>query len=239
MIEVTDLRAGYGKLVVLHGVNVTVEPGKIVAVLGPNGAGKTTLMKSIVGLIHPFSGKISFLGRAIQGFEANRVARHGVCLVPEGRGIFPEFTVAECLRMGLYALKNKAEEKHNYERVFATFPVLSERRQQTAGSLSGGEQQMLAIAIALMASPKLLLLDEPSLGLAPLLVREIYRIVKLLNGEGMTIMIADQNVKAVLGFADCGYVLESGRIVLAGECKQLAKDDRVRQSLLGEVVIAN
>jgi branched-chain amino acid transport system ATP-binding protein len=231
LLELEDVEARYGPVHALHGISLAVEEGSIVAVLGPNGAGKTTTLRAVSGTVRR-SGRIRFGGRPLDRLGPDAVARLGVAHVPEGRGTFSELTVWENLRLGGYTRRgsNKAE----LERVFTYFPWLSERRRQEAGTLSGGEQQMLALARAFVQRPRLLLLDEPSLGLAPVLVAELFRIVRELNEqEGLTVLVVEQNAHLALQAAQAGYVLEAGRAVLAGTSDELRADDSVRRSYLG------
>jgi branched-chain amino acid transport system ATP-binding protein len=231
LLELEDVEARYGPVHALHGISLAVEEGSIVAVLGPNGAGKTTTLRAVSGTVRR-SGRIRLGGRPLDRLGPDAVARLGVAHVPEGRGTFSELTVWENLRLGGYTRRgsNKAE----LERVFTYFPWLSERRRQEAGTLSGGEQQMLALARAFVQRPRLLLLDEPSLGLAPVLVAELFRIVRELNErEGLTVLVVEQNAHLALQAAHAGYVLEAGRVALAGTSDELRADDSVRRSYLG------
>ncbi|HEY1565139.1 MAG TPA: ABC transporter ATP-binding protein [Gaiellaceae bacterium] len=231
LLELEDVEARYGPIHVLHGVSLAVEEGSIVAVLGPNGAGKTTTLRAISGTVRR-SGRIRFAGRPLDRLGPDAVARLGVAHVPEGRGTFSELTVWENLRLGGYTRRGSIEPE--LARVFTYFPFLSERRRQEAGTLSGGEQQMLALARAFVHRPRLLLLDEPSLGLAPVLVAELFRIVRELNeNEGLTVLVVEQNAHLALQAAEAGYVLEAGRVALAGTSDELRADDSVRRSYLG------
>ena len=231
LLELQDVEARYGPVHALHGVSLAVEEGSIVAVLGPNGAGKTTTLRAISGTVRR-SGRIAFAGRPLDRIGPDAVARLGIAHVPEGRGTFSELTVWENLRLGAYTRKGKIDSE--LERVFTYFPWLSERRRQEAGTLSGGEQQMLALARAFVHRPRLLLLDEPSLGLAPVLVAELFRIVRELNeDEGLTVLVVEQNAHLALQAAHAGYVLEAGRVALAGTSDELRADDAVRRSYLG------
>lgn len=233
MLKLEGVSTYYGPIQALKEVTLEVEAGAIVAVLGANGAGKTTLMSTISGLVHPRAGMITFEGRRIDRLPAERIVRLGISLVPEGRQLFPDLTVWENLRMGAFIQRDHRGIKESLERAFAHFPVLKERRGQLAGTLSGGEQQMLAIARGLMARPKLLLLDEPSLGLSPVLVRELFRIIRELNREGTTLLLAEQNAHMALATATRGYILETGRIALSGPAAELRANERVRQLYLG------
>ncbi|HET9115730.1 MAG TPA: ABC transporter ATP-binding protein [Gaiellaceae bacterium] len=231
LLELEDVEARYGPVHVLHGISLAVEEGSVVAVLGPNGAGKTTTLRAISGTVRR-SGRIAFAGRPLGRAGPDAVARLGVAHVPEGRGTFAELTVWENLKLGAYSRRGSIDDE--LERVFTYFPWLSERRRQPAGTLSGGEQQMLALARAFVQRPRLLLLDEPSLGLAPVLVAELFRIVRELNeDEGLTVLVVEQNAHLALQAAHAGYVLEAGRVVLAGTSAELQADDAVRRSYLG------
>ena len=231
LLELEDVEARYGPVHALHGVSLAVEEGAIVAVLGPNGAGKTTTLRAISGTVRR-SGRIRFAGRPLHRLGPDAVARLGVAHVPEGRGTFSELTVWENLRLGGYTRRGSIQPE--LERVFSYFPWRSERRRQDAGTLSGGEQQMLALARAFVHRPRLLLLDEPSLGLAPVLVAELFRIVRELNGdEGLTVLVVEQNAHLALQAAGAGYVLEAGRVALSGTSTELRADDSVRRSYLG------
>jgi len=231
LLELEGVEARYGPVQALHGISLSVEEGSIVAVLGPNGAGKTTTLRAISGTVRR-SGRIVLAGRPLERLGPDRVARLGVAHVPEGRGTFSELTVWENLRLGAYTRRGSLAPE--LERVFSYFPWLRERRRQEAGTLSGGEQQMLALARAFVQRPRLLLLDEPSLGLAPLLVAELFRIVRELNEqEGLTVLVVEQNAHLALQAAHAGYVLEAGRVSLSGPSAQLRADDAVRRSYLG------
>jgi branched-chain amino acid transport system ATP-binding protein len=223
----------YGSIQALKGISFKVPEGSIVTLLGANGAGKSTTLKSISGLARPARGTVSFRGRRIDGLPSEKIVRLGISHVPEGRELFPELTVLENLKMGAYARTDKGAIQRALERVHTCFPILAERRAQLAGTLSGGEQQMLAIARALMAEPALMLLDEPSLGLAPMLVEEIFGIIRDIHAGGTTVLLVEQNANKALSVADYGYVLETGTIALAGDSQQLLRDDRVRRSYLG------
>jgi branched-chain amino acid transport system ATP-binding protein len=232
LLELRGVEAGYGPVKALHGVSLRVDEGEIVAVLGANGAGKTTALRAVSGLVG-HTGEIVFSGEPIQRASPERAARLGIAHVPEGRGIFAELTVLENLRLGSYARRN-GSWKAELERVTAYFPWFERRRDQQAGTLSGGEQQMLALGRALMARPRLLLLDEPSLGLAPLVVRELFAIVSELNEkEGLAVLVVEQNARLVLRTASRAYVLEVGRVALEGASDELARNEAVRRSYLG------
>ena len=234
VLAVKNLETWYGPVNAIKGVNLDVQAGHIVAVLGANGAGKTTLLNTIAGVIDPFKGSVEFKGRSIHGQDPDRVARAGVVLVPEGRQVFPFLSVRENLMMGTFARASRDEIATDLARVFGWFPRLLEREHQHGGLLSGGEQQMLAIGRALMARPTVLLLDEPSLGLSPLLTREIFSIVKRINSELRTsILVVEQNAAIALATADDGYIMELGRVVAAGTCSELAAKDDVQEFYLG------
>ena len=233
MLEISNLTAGYGDVPVLWGVSLSVPRGHVVALVGANGMGKTTLLRAISGVIRPSGGVVRVNGHDVIGLAACAVAAHGVAHVPEGRQLFPAMTVRENLTMGGYLLRDKANRAESMERVYTLFPRLRERHAQLAGSLSGGEQQMLAIGRGLMLRPQLLMLDEPSLGLAPLLVEEIFLTVARLRDEGMTILLVEQNVQQALRLAESGYVLENGRITLEGRASELLENSDVRSAYLG------
>ena len=234
MLNVSDLHVAYGPVLAVRGISLTVPKGQIVALLGANGAGKSATLRTISGLQRPTHGTIEFEGRRIDNIPAERIVQMGISQVPEGRQIFTDLTVMENLRLGAYTRRDGAGIKRDLDRTFTYFPVLGERRGQTAALLSGGEQQMLAIGRALMAKPSLLLLDEPSLGLAPMLVREIFRIVKAINEEeGLTILLVEQNANLALEIANEAYVLETGQVVLEGSAEELRGNEAVRRSYLG------
>ena len=231
LLELEDVEARYGPVHALHGISLSVEEGSVVAVLGPNGAGKTTTLRAISGTVRR-SGRIAFAGQPLARLGPDAVTRLGIAHVPEGRGTFSELTVWENLKLGAYSRRGSMNTE--LERVFTYFPWLSERRRQAAGTLSGGEQQMLALARAFVLRPRLLLLDEPSLGLAPVLVAELFRIVREMNeDEGLTVLVVEQNAQLALQAAQAGYVLEAGRVALAGTSDELRADDSVRRSYLG------
>lgn len=235
LLEIQNLHTYYGYVHALKGINLTVEEGEIVCLIGANGAGKTTTLRTISGLIRPREGRILFDGKEIQGMPAHKIVQMGVCHVPEGRQIFSTLTVMENLNMGAYTLGGDKEAiEENRRRVFDLFPRLEERKNQLGGTLSGGEQQMLTIGRALMSRPRLLMLDEPSLGLAPLLVKTIFEIIREINQRGVTILLVEQNARAALKVAHRGYVLETGRVVLSGPAQELLQDERVRKAYLGE-----
>jgi branched-chain amino acid transport system ATP-binding protein len=233
LLDVKSLTLGYGKSDAVKDVDLRVAEGTVVTLIGANGAGKTTIMRGLSGLLRPRAGQIIFDGRDIAGLPGHRVAKLGVIQSPEGRQVFANLTIAENLAMGAWLLNDVAEEGRRRDAVLARFPRLRERLAQSAGSLSGGEQQMLAIGRALMANPRLLLLDEPSLGLAPLFVEEIFRIIEDLKREGRTILIVEQNASAALEIADYAYVLQSGRIEIEGLASEVAVDPRVVAAYLG------
>ena len=233
ILQIKDLKMSYGPIAALKGVDLNVPQGQIVALLGANGAGKTTTLKVISGLLKPSGGEILFEGKSIAGKPAHQIARRGIMQSPEGRHVFLGLTVEENLRAGAYSLKNKAEVAANFERVYQLFPRLKERARQQSGTLSGGEQQMLAIGRALMGSPKMLLLDEPSLGLAPLLIKDIFETLKKIRQEGTTILIVEQNALATLKIADYAYVLELGKISMHGKAEDLMKDERLSAAYRG------
>ena len=232
MLEVAALRAGYGPIEVLRGIDLRVAAGEIVALLGSNGAGKSTLNNNISGLYRPFEGTIRFDGKDIAGVPSMQIVEAGLVQVPEGRRVFPNLTVRDNLELGSYR-RGKPARSQNLERVLATFPRLRERLRQAAGTLSGGEQQMLAIGRGLMAEPRLLILDEPSLGLSPLLVEEMFALIGRLNADGLAILLVEQNVMQSLAIAHRAYVLENGRIALQGPAAELAEHPGLRKSYLG------
>jgi branched-chain amino acid transport system ATP-binding protein len=234
MLKVENLSAHYGGIHALQGVCLEVPDGSIVSLIGANGAGKSTMLKAIVGLVKPSGGAVTWNGETLTGLETKDIVSRGVCLVPEGRRVFPNLTVDENLTLGAYSRSDKAAIEADRRKVLERFPRLAERAKQKAGTLSGGEQQMVAVGRALMTRPKLLMMDEPSLGLAPLIVKMIFEIVKAINAEGVTVLLIEQNARAALEIADYGYVLETGRITLHGPGKQLLADDRVRRAYLGE-----
>jgi branched-chain amino acid transport system ATP-binding protein len=225
--------AGYGRVGVLSGVSLEVRQGDFVCLVGANGAGKTTTLRAVCAMVKT-SGEVRFDGRRIDGRTTENIVRLGIAHTPEGRGTFVDLTVEENLRLGAYARRDRSGLEAAYEKVYHHFPVLAERRRQQAGTLSGGEQQMLAVARALMSGPRLLLLDEPSLGLAPLIVREIFRIVRRINREeGVSVLLVEQNAALALDLADQAYLLETGRVVMSGRADELKKDDAIRRSYLG------
>ena len=235
LLAITDLVVAYGRTVAVKGIDITVPQGQTICLIGANGAGKTTTMRALSGLIRPRSGTVTFAGADITGRPAHRIAAAGLLQVPEGRQVFPELTVAENLALGATTVTDRAEIARRREAMLTRFPRLRERQAQLAGLLSGGEQQMLAMARALMGGPRLLLLDEPSMGLAPLLIQEIFAIIAALKRDGTTILLVEQNAQAALDVADYAYVLETGRIVLHGTAAELAQDPRIVTAYLGTV----
>ena len=234
MLEIKDLHVHYGGIHALKGISLAVPEGKIVTLIGANGAGKSTTLKAICGLVKPSSGEIGFGQKSLVGQKTVDIIKKGITLVPEGRRGFPDLTVRENLILGAYARSDLKAIEGDMERVNSLFPRLQERQGQLAGTLSGGEQQMLAVGRALMSRPGLLMMDEPSLGLAPVLVQDIFNTIRRLNADGMTILLIEQNAKAALQLADYGYVLETGSVALSGTGLGLLADDRVRQVYLGE-----
>ncbi len=234
MLEVDNIHTYYGNIHALKGVSITVEEGEIVTLIGANGAGKTTTLRTISGLLTPRQGKVTLEGENLAGYKAHEIVYKGVAMVPEGRGVFAKLTVSENLEMGAYHRSDRAGIAADLERAFALFPRLKERRRQVAGTLSGGEQQMLATARAMMARPRLLLMDEPSMGLAPVLVEDVFDRMREINREGTTILLVEQNAHMALQIADRGYVLQTGEIVLSGSAEQLRQNEMVRKAYLGE-----
>ena len=233
LLEAENLEAQYGATKVLHGLGFAVEAGGITAILGANGAGKTTTLRAVCGMVKT-AGSVRFEGQRIDGKATEEIVRLGIAHTPEGRGTFMDLTVQENLRLGAYVRKDRAAIAGDFERIYQYFPVLGQRQGQQAGTLSGGEQQMLAVARALMSRPRLLLLDEPSLGLAPLLTREIFRIVRAINkDEGVSVLLVEQNAAMALELADHAYLLETGRVVMSGPSADLQRDDSIRRSYLG------
>ncbi|HHW91539.1 MAG TPA: ABC transporter ATP-binding protein [Firmicutes bacterium] len=233
MLNIADLHVYYGGIHALEGISLEVPANKIITLIGANGAGKSTTLRAICGLVKAAAGSITFQGEDITRAPTTQIVQKGITMVPEGRRVFPDLTVLENLYLGAYTRKNSGV-KRDLDWVFSLFPRLKERKGQLAGTLSGGEQQMLAVGRALMANPTLLMMDEPSLGLAPLLVQEIFNIIKEIHSEGKTILLIEQNARAALQLADYGYVLETGRIVLSGTGKELLVRDEVRKVYLGE-----
>ncbi|MEH7382787.1 ABC transporter ATP-binding protein [Bacillus sp. JJ1533] len=233
LLRVKGLKVAYKGIEVVHGVDFTVKEGEITVLIGSNGAGKSSIIKAIMGLISKQQGELLFLDNNLSSLSPNKMAALGISLCPEGRQLFPEMTVTENLEMGAFARKDKKEIKKDIERMFDRFPRLGERANQRAGTLSGGEQEMVAIARALMARPKLLILDEPSWGLAPLMVEEVMKIIKEINSEGTTILLIEQNASMALAIADNAYVLDVGKIVIEGTGKDLIENEKVKQVYLG------
>ena len=234
MLQLENVNVFYGAIHALHNVSITVHAGEVVTLIGANGAGKSTTLRAITGLLPPKSGRVTFEGEDITGVPAHRRVARGISMAPEGRGIFANLTVLENLEMGAYLKKDRAGIRQDLDRGFALFPRLKERMKQSAGTLSGGEQQMLAIARALMSHPKLLLLDEPSLGLAPLVCHTIFSTIDEIKAAGTTLLVVEQNASAALKHSDRGYVLETGKVILEGTAPTIAKDPRVREAYLGE-----
>ena len=233
MLEVADIHTYYGNIHALSGVSLTVEKGEIVTLIGANGAGKTTTLRAICGLLKPRHGQIRLEGEELSAFKAHEIVYKGVAMVPEGRGIFARLTVTENLDLGAYSRKDHANFSTDQERIFGIFPRLKERQKQIAGTLSGGEQQMLAIGRALMARPRLLLLDEPSMGLAPILVESIFETIQAINKEGTTVLLVEQNALMALSIAHRGYVLQTGQIVLSDSAENLKRNEEVQKAYLG------
>ncbi len=234
MLTIEKISVSYGAIEALTDVSMHVERGEVVTLIGANGAGKTTTLRTITGLLEPTEGRIMFDGKQISGMPTHKLVAMGISMSPEGRGVFANLTVRENLQMGAYLKKNKREINEDMENAFRLFPRLKERESQKAGTLSGGEQQMLAMGRALMSRPRLLLLDEPSLGLAPLVVHTIFEAIEEIRGKGTTILLVEQNAHAALGHSDRAYVLETGNIVMEGPSKELAADPRIKEAYLGE-----
>jgi len=233
MLDIKDINVYYGAIHAIKGISLTVNEGEIVTLIGANGAGKSTTLRTISGLLTPREGEIKFLGETISGMPAQNIVRAGISQVPEGRRIFANMTVMENLELGAYIRTDKDGIEQDYKMVFERFPRLAERKDQQAGTLSGGEQQMLAMGRALMSRPKLLLLDEPSMGLAPLLIREIFNIIVDINKAGTTVLLVEQNANMALSIANRAYVLETGRITISGDAKELAASEDIRKAYLG------
>lgn len=235
ILEIKNIETYYDLIYAIRGASLSVEEGTITAILGNNGAGKSTVLKTVMGLIEdqPDKGTIEYMGKRIDGMDTEEIVRMGISYVPEGREVFKELTVKENLLMGAYVRKDKSGIREDIERIYQNFPILKARENQWAGTLSGGEQQMLAIGRALMNRPRLLFLDEPSLGLSPILVKEIFRIIKAINSEGVTILLVEQNAKMALSVSDVGLILENGRFVMKGTSKDLMEDKDVREFYLG------
>ncbi|HEV2707221.1 MAG TPA: ABC transporter ATP-binding protein [Pyrinomonadaceae bacterium] len=234
MLTLENISVNYGAINALKGVSMHVERGEVITLIGANGAGKTTTLRTITGLLSPREGRVLYEGEEISGTPTHKLVARGIAMSPEGRGVFANLTVRENLQMGAYLQKDKRKQAEDMERAFRMFPRLKERETQKAGTLSGGEQQMLAMGRALMSRPRLLLLDEPSLGLAPLVVHTIFEAIEEIRSEGTTILLVEQNAHAALGHSDRAYVLETGRIVMEGPSKELAADPRIKEAYLGE-----
>ena len=234
LLKITSLKVAYGGIKAVKGVDLHVDEGELVTLIGSNGAGKTTTMKAITGSLPMVDGDIEYLGKSIRGKGAWDLVKDGLAMVPEGRGVFTRMTILENLQMGAYIRSDKAGIAEDIEKMFSIFPRLRERKDQLAGTMSGGEQQMLAMGRALMSRPRVLLLDEPSMGLSPIMVDKIFDVVKEVSGRGVTILLVEQNASRALGIADRGYVMESGVISMNGQAKQLLDDPRVRTAYLGE-----
>jgi branched-chain amino acid transport system ATP-binding protein len=234
LLEVSGLEVRYGGICAVKGIDLVVAPGELVCLIGANGAGKTSTLKAICGLLPAAAGSVRYDGTDLAGLPRHELPRRGLVLVPEGRGIFPQLTVAENLSMGAYPRRDGSGVQRDLERAFDLFPRLAERRAQAAGTLSGGEQQMLAIGRALMSRPRLLLLDEPSMGLAPIIVQKVFAVIETIRKEGVTILLVEQNARLALELAGRGYVMESGVVTLSGEAEALLADERVRRAYLGE-----
>ena len=234
MLEIKDLQVHYGGIHALRGISLNVEDGKIISLIGANGAGKSTTLKAIMSLVQKTSGSVIYDGKDITNRKTRDIVKSGLILTPEGRRVFPDLTVDENITLGAYTRKDKAEIVKDRKWVFELFPRLEERKWQVAGTLSGGEQQMLAVARSLMGRPKLLMMDEPSLGLAPLIVKSIFDIIKEINKAGVNVLLIEQNAKAALEISDYGYVMETGVITISGTGKELLVNDQVRQAYLGE-----
>jgi branched-chain amino acid transport system ATP-binding protein len=233
VLEIQDLKVCYGGIVALNGISFSVDEGKIVTLIGANGAGKSTTLRSIMGLVPITSGTITYNGVKLNGMDTRKIVEMGLVLVPEGRRVFPNLTTLENLKIGGY-LQDKSHEQQNLERVYELFPRLKERHWQLAGTLSGGEQQMLAVGRALMANPKMIMMDEPSLGLAPLVVKDIFSIIKKINEAGVTVLLIEQNANVALRTAHTGYVMETGNITLAGPGKELLENEAIKVAYLGK-----
>ena len=234
MLEVRDLRVAYGKIEAVKGISFSVEAGQVVTLIGSNGAGKTTTLRTLSGLLRPASGEVVFEGERIDHLPAHQIVQRGIAQSPEGRRIFPRMTVEENLELGAFVRTDVSGVREDKQRVFALFPVLEERRTQAAGTLSGGEQQMLAMGRAMMSRPRLLMLDEPSMGLSPIMMQRIFSTVQTLKESGTTILLVEQNAQAALSLADHGYVIETGRIVLSDAGRALLGNEQVRKAYLGE-----
>jgi branched-chain amino acid transport system ATP-binding protein len=233
MLEIENLSAAYGMVQILRDVTFKVEEGEVVSIIGPNGAGKTTLVKTIMGFLHPKTGTIKFKGENIEKLPTYKIVKKGLTMIPEGREIFPRMTVEENLLLGAYGIKDKAKIKETKEKAFEIFPVLKKKDKALAQTLSGGEQQMLVICRSLMSNPQLLILDEPSLGLAPIIVEKVLDTVRTINEEGVTVLLVEQNIQDSLNIADRGYVLEEGKIILEGKSRELLSNSHIKEVYLG------
>ena len=234
LLALEQLQVSYGGIRAVKGIDLHVEERELVCLIGANGAGKSTTLRAITGLVPPAGGRVVYDGNNLVGRRAHEIARRGLAMVPEGRGVFPQLTIEENLAMGAYARRDNAGVAADIDRMFGLFPRLKERARQTAGTLSGGEQQMLAISRALMSRPKLLLLDEPSMGLAPLMVEKIFEVIRAISAEGVTLLLVEQNARLALEVSHRGYVLEGGLVTITGEAKSLLHDPRIRAAYLGE-----
>jgi branched-chain amino acid transport system ATP-binding protein len=234
LISLENLQVSYGGIRAVKGIDLAVEPGELVCLIGANGAGKTTTLRAITGLVHAVGGRIVYDGHDITALKTHEISRRGLALVPEGRGVFAQLSIEENLAMGAYARNDRPGVAADLERAYTLFPRLKERRRQTAGTLSGGEQQMLAISRALMSRPKLLLLDEPSMGLAPIMVEKIFEVIRGISADGVTMLLVEQNARLALEVSRRGYVLESGQVTISGEARALLGDPRIREAYLGE-----
>ncbi|MFJ6753012.1 MULTISPECIES: ABC transporter ATP-binding protein [unclassified Streptomyces] len=234
LLEVEDLRVAYGKIEAVKGISFSVEAGQAVTLIGTNGAGKTTTLRTLSGLLKPLAGSITFDGEPLAGVPAHKIVERGLAHSPEGRRLFPRLTIAENLQLGAFLRKDTAAIGKDIQRVYDLFPILGERSKQASGTLSGGEQQMLAMGRALMSRPKLLMLDEPSMGLSPIMMQKIMETIRELRSQGTTILLVEQNAQAALSLADQGHVMEIGRIVLSGDGRTLLHDESVRKAYLGE-----
>lgn len=237
LLKVTGLKVSYGGIKAVKGIDLEVRDGELVTLIGSNGAGKTTTMKAITGMLLAEAGEITYQGRNIRGSGSWDLVKLGLAMVPEGRGVFARMTIIDNLLMGAYVRRDKAEVQRDIDRMFTLFPRLKERRDQLAGTLSGGEQQMLAMARALMSRPKLLLLDEPSMGLSPIMVDKIFEVVRDVHAQGVTVLLVEQNARRALQLANRGYVMDSGEIIMTGEAKAMLDDPKVRAAYLGEVAV--
>ena len=234
MLEVKDLEVYYGMIQAIKGVSFHVDQGEVIALIGANGAGKTTILHTVTGLLSPKKGSVVFEGQEVTKIPAHKIVSLGMAHVPEGRRVFAELSVYENLKMGAYTRKDKSEIEENLQKIYERFPRLKERKNQMAGTLSGGEQQMLAMGRALMSQPKIILMDEPSMGLSPILVNEIFDIIQEVSNSGTTVLLVEQNAKKALSIADRAYVLETGRIALEGRAEDLLRDDSIKKAYLGE-----